>query len=80
MPLPTSAATLYFDGNAKELLTFFSIVDQLSAKAGITDKASIKFAMRCADLDEAELWRDIPEYDGNDFEDFANAVLQFYPG
>ncbi|KAG2066091.1 hypothetical protein BDR04DRAFT_1160726 [Suillus decipiens] len=36
--------------------------------------------MRCANPDEAELWRDIPEYDGNDFEDFANAVLQFYPG
>ncbi|KAG2076405.1 hypothetical protein BDR04DRAFT_1149472 [Suillus decipiens] len=79
-PLPTSAAALYFDGNAKELLTFFGIVDELSAKAGIADNASIKFAVRCADPDEAELWRDIPEYDGNDFEDFANAVLQFYPG
>ncbi|KAG2067288.1 hypothetical protein BDR04DRAFT_1159331 [Suillus decipiens] len=80
MLLPTSAAAPYFDGNAKELLTFFGIVDELSAKAGIADKAIIKFAMGCADPDEAELWRNIPEYDGNDFEDFANAVLQFYPG
>ncbi|KAG2074340.1 hypothetical protein BDR04DRAFT_1151418 [Suillus decipiens] len=67
MPLPTLAAAPYFNGNAKELLTFFGIVDELSAKVGITDKA-------------IELWRDIPEYDGNDFEDFTNAVLQFYPG
>ncbi|KAG2073689.1 hypothetical protein BDR04DRAFT_1152112 [Suillus decipiens] len=80
MLLPTLAAAPYFNGNAKELLTFFSIVDELSAKAGITDKASIKFAMRCADPNETELWRDILEYDGNDFEDFTNAVLQFYPG
>ncbi|KAG2073254.1 hypothetical protein BDR04DRAFT_990944, partial [Suillus decipiens] len=80
MPLPTLAAAPYFDGNAEELLTFFSIVDQLLAKAGITDKASIKFAVRCTDPDEAELWRDILEYDRNDFEDFTNAVLQFYPG
>ncbi|KAG2065846.1 hypothetical protein BDR04DRAFT_1121605 [Suillus decipiens] len=80
MPLPTSAAAPYFDGNAKELLTFFGIVDELSAKAGIADKANIKFAVQCADPDKAELWRDIPEYDGNDFEDFTNVVLQFYPG
>ncbi|KAG2357391.1 hypothetical protein BDR07DRAFT_1490785 [Suillus spraguei] len=79
MPVATSDAAPHFGSNTSELLTFFATVDQLSDKAGITETARIKFVVRYTDSDDADLWRDLPEYDGDNFEVFANAVLLFSP-
>ncbi|KAG2063426.1 hypothetical protein BDR04DRAFT_1163712 [Suillus decipiens] len=56
------------------------MVDQLADMAGITEAAHIKAATQYTHPDEAELWECLEEYDGNDYEEFANAVLYTYPG
>ncbi|KAG2062807.1 hypothetical protein BDR04DRAFT_1164620 [Suillus decipiens] len=48
--------------------------------AGITEAAYIKVATQYTHPDEAELWECLEEYDGNDYEEFANAVLYPYSG
>ncbi|KAG2066247.1 hypothetical protein BDR04DRAFT_1121285 [Suillus decipiens] len=48
--------------------------------AGITEVACIKAATRYAHPDKAELWECLEEYNGNNYEEFANAVLYAYPG
>ncbi|KAG1888309.1 hypothetical protein F4604DRAFT_1916221 [Suillus subluteus] len=80
MPLATSACAPHFNGDADQLLAFLETVDQLSDKAGLPDKACIKLAMRYADPIEAGAWRYIQESKGDNYEDFANAVLPLYPG
>ncbi|KAG2067415.1 hypothetical protein BDR04DRAFT_1027765, partial [Suillus decipiens] len=69
----------YFDGNARQLYAFLQEVDQLSDKAGISQESRIKYAVRYADPDEADLWKDLDEYTGRSYEDFTNTILQFYP-
>ncbi|KAG2065429.1 hypothetical protein BDR04DRAFT_1161481 [Suillus decipiens] len=56
------------------------LCDQLADMAGITEVAHIKAAARYTHPDEAELWECLEEYNGNDYEEFANAVLYTYPG
>ncbi|KAG2077798.1 hypothetical protein BDR04DRAFT_1147517 [Suillus decipiens] len=80
MPLHHTPAALFFDGNPVELPTFLITVDQLTDMAGITEVAHIKAATWYAHPDEAELWECLEEYNGNDYEEFANAVLYAYPG
>ncbi|KAG2069263.1 hypothetical protein BDR04DRAFT_994999, partial [Suillus decipiens] len=70
----------FFDGNPADLLMFLIMVDQLADMTGITEVACIKVAARYAHPDEAELWECLEEYNGNNYEEFANAVLYTYPG
>ncbi|KAG2076011.1 hypothetical protein BDR04DRAFT_1149723 [Suillus decipiens] len=48
--------------------------------AGITEAAHIKVATWYAHPDKAELWECLEEYNGNNYEEFTNAVLYTYPG
>ncbi|KAG2072428.1 hypothetical protein BDR04DRAFT_1153401 [Suillus decipiens] len=80
MPLCCTPSAPFFDGNPVDLLTFLITVDQLSDMAGITEVACIKAATWYTHPDEAELWECLEEYNGNDYEEFANAVLYTYPG
>ncbi|KAG2076013.1 hypothetical protein BDR04DRAFT_1114619 [Suillus decipiens] len=80
MPLCRTLAAPFFDGNPAELLMFLITVDQLANMAGITEVAHIKVATQYAHPDEAELWECLEEYNGNNYEEFANAVLYTYPG
>ncbi|KAG2076366.1 hypothetical protein BDR04DRAFT_1149398 [Suillus decipiens] len=80
MPLRCMPAAPFFDGNPVDLLTFLIMVDQLADMAGITEAAHIKAATQYAHPDKAELWECLEEYNGNDYEEFANAVLYTYPG
>ncbi|KAG2066672.1 hypothetical protein BDR04DRAFT_1160000 [Suillus decipiens] len=80
MPLCCMLAAPFFDGNPADLLTFLITVDQLADMAGITEVACIKVATWYAHPDEAKLWECLEEYNGNDYEEFANAVLYAYPG
>ncbi|KAG2067289.1 hypothetical protein BDR04DRAFT_988782, partial [Suillus decipiens] len=70
----------FFDGNPADLLMFLIMVDQLANMAGITEVVHIKVAARYAHPDEAELWECLEEYNSNNYEEFANAVLYAYPG
>ncbi|KAG2077853.1 hypothetical protein BDR04DRAFT_1112948 [Suillus decipiens] len=79
MPIRTAPSAPYFDSNAKQLHAFLQEVDQLSDKAGISQESWIKYAVRYADPNEADIWKDLDEYTGNSYEDFTNAILQFYP-
>ncbi|KAG2068551.1 hypothetical protein BDR04DRAFT_1119653 [Suillus decipiens] len=80
MPLCHTLAVPFFNGNPVELLTFLITVDQLADMAGITEIAHIKAATWYAHPDKAELWECLEEYNGNDYEEFANAVVYAYPG
>ncbi|KAG2062774.1 hypothetical protein BDR04DRAFT_1164662 [Suillus decipiens] len=80
MPLHRTPAALFFDDNPADLLTFLITVDQLANMAGITEVACIKAATWYAHPNEAELWECLEEYNGNNYEEFANAVLYTYPG
>ncbi|KAG2066690.1 hypothetical protein BDR04DRAFT_1159945 [Suillus decipiens] len=80
MPLHCTPAAPFFDSNPADLLMFLIMVDQLADMAGITKVVRIKAATRYAHPDEAELWECLEEYNGNDYEEFANAILYAYPG
>ncbi|KAG2074339.1 hypothetical protein BDR04DRAFT_1151415 [Suillus decipiens] len=80
MPLCRMPAALFFDGNPADLLTFLIMVDQLANMASITEVVCIKAATWYAHPDEAELWECLEEYNGNNYEEFANTVLYAYPG
>ncbi|KAG2075560.1 hypothetical protein BDR04DRAFT_1114737 [Suillus decipiens] len=80
MPLRRTLAAPFFNGNPAGLLTFLITVDQLADMASIMEVAHIKVATQYAHPDEAELWECLEEYNGNDYEEFANAVLYAYPG
>ncbi|KAG2063146.1 hypothetical protein BDR04DRAFT_1123462 [Suillus decipiens] len=80
MPLCHMPAALFFDGNPVDLLMFLITVDRLANMAGITEVARIKVATRYAHPDEAKLWECLEEYNGNNYEEFTNAVLYAYPG
>ncbi|KAG2066689.1 hypothetical protein BDR04DRAFT_1120974 [Suillus decipiens] len=80
MPLCCMPAALFFNGNPAELLMFLIMVDQLADMASITEVAHIKAATWYAHPNEAELWECLEEYNSNNYEEFANAVLYAYPG
>ncbi|KAG0700513.1 hypothetical protein DFH29DRAFT_1001096 [Suillus ampliporus] len=79
MPLSTSSFAPWFTGTASELLPFFHKVAQLSDTFGLWDEARITAALRYADKYEADLWIYLEETSGDDYEEFANAVLRLYP-
>ncbi|KAG2063687.1 hypothetical protein BDR04DRAFT_1163404 [Suillus decipiens] len=80
MPLCHMLAALFFNGNPVDLLMFLIMVDQLANMAGITEVARIKLATWYTHPDEAKVWECLDEYNGNDYEEFANTVLYAYPG
>ncbi|KAG1730264.1 uncharacterized protein EDB91DRAFT_1252740 [Suillus paluster] len=79
MPPSTSDIAPQFTGIASELLPFFHEVVQLADLVELSDPAHIKAALRYTDRDEADLWTYQEESRGDNYEEFANAVLRFYP-
>ncbi|KAG2072478.1 hypothetical protein BDR04DRAFT_1153190 [Suillus decipiens] len=80
MPLCHTLAAPFFNGNPGDLLMFLIMVDQLADMASITEAACIKAATWYTHPDEAKLWECLEEYNSNNYEEFANAVLYAYPG
>ncbi|KAG0694552.1 hypothetical protein DFH29DRAFT_880640 [Suillus ampliporus] len=79
MPLSTSSFAPRFTGIGSELLPFFHKVAQLSDTFGLWDEARITAALRYTDKYEADLWTYLEETSGDNYEEFANAVLRLYP-
>ncbi|KAG1745127.1 uncharacterized protein EDB91DRAFT_1080619 [Suillus paluster] len=80
MPPSTSDIAPRFTGIASEPLPFFHEVARLVDIVGLSDPACIKAALRYTEEDEADLWTYQEESCGDNYEEFANAVLQLYPG
>ncbi|KAG2075300.1 hypothetical protein BDR04DRAFT_1150097 [Suillus decipiens] len=80
MPLCHMPAAPFFDSNSADLLMFLITVDQLADMAGIMEVACIKVATWYAHPDEAKLWECLEEYNGKNYEEFADTVLYTYPG
>ncbi|KAG1756591.1 uncharacterized protein EDB91DRAFT_1076577 [Suillus paluster] len=80
MPPSTSDIAPRFTGITSELLPFFHEVARLADIVGLLDPAHIKAALRYTEEDEADLWTYQEESRGDNYEEFANAVLQLYPG
>ena len=81
MPTRGSSKAPKFEGDPSDLLRFFEDVEFLCEDAEIdagTDK--IKWAVRYASREEAELWHVLPARAGDDWDDFKEEVLAFYPG
>ncbi|KAG0700692.1 hypothetical protein DFH29DRAFT_1000932 [Suillus ampliporus] len=79
MPLSTSSITAQFTGIGSELLSFFHEVGQLVDIFRLLDEACITAALQYMDKYEADLWTYLEETSGDNYEEFANAVLRFYP-
>ncbi|KAG2068883.1 hypothetical protein BDR04DRAFT_1157415 [Suillus decipiens] len=76
MPLHHMLAAPFFDSNPVDLLTFLIMVDQLADMVGIMEVAHIKVATQHTHPNEAKLWECLEEYNGNNYEKFANTVFK----
>ncbi|KAG0691480.1 hypothetical protein DFH29DRAFT_1010973 [Suillus ampliporus] len=79
MPLSTSSIAPWFTGITSELLPFFHKVTQLADIFRLLDEARMMAALWYMDKYEADLWTYLKETSGDNYEEFANAVLQLYP-
>lgn len=66
----------------RELRRYFEELDRLLAAAAITTTVQQKeYACRYLDIDTAELWEQIPEFQPtSSYVDFKTAVIKLYPG
>jgi hypothetical protein len=67
----------------RELRRYFSDLDFVFGRAGVTDNADKKaHACRYVNVDTSELWETLPEYAdiGKSYQDFVAAVHALYPG
>jgi len=66
----------------RELRRFFSTLDRHFVRCAIIDVAEKKsYACSYLDIDSAELWEALPEYDANNtWDQFKTATFKLYPG
>ncbi|KAG2115751.1 uncharacterized protein F5147DRAFT_769180 [Suillus discolor] len=79
MPIANSRLAPRFSGNPYEVLDFLNTVDQLRQHADLPENIRIKYALKYMDYNERELWQTCEECTGNNYEDFANTILDLYP-
>ena len=83
MPLWGTKDAPKFNGKIPALLPrFLEDVDLLATAAGINDAEKICYAMRYADLDEAEVWQTVSATSTAipDWDDFVDQVKELYLG
>jgi hypothetical protein len=67
----------------RQLRPYFSELESLFADAQVaSEKEKKELALRYLDLDTADVWETLDEYDAvtKSYEEFKNAVLELYPG
>jgi hypothetical protein len=66
----------------RELQRYFKELESLFGPVQIVDDTEKKkHACRYVDIDTADLWKAIPEFDGTKtFDDFKSAIFKLYPG
>ena len=81
MPLQGSSKAPKFEGDPANLVQFLEDVEFLCEDVQLSlDKDYIKWAMRYASRDEAELWKTVAPQVKGDWGLFKKVVLGFYPG
>ena len=83
MPLRGTQNAPKFDGKTPAVLPrFLEDVNLLGTATGINDAEKICYAMRYADLNEAEVWQTVDAASTTNpvWNDFVNQVKELYPG
>lgn len=80
MPLRGDPAAPRFSGDPYELSGYFDDVHFLASEASISDAAAITYAIRHADIEEANVWKTLDEVKGHTWDEFVAAVIPLYPG
>ncbi|KAG1847228.1 hypothetical protein F4604DRAFT_1936057 [Suillus subluteus] len=63
-------------GNYRQLVNFLESVEQLAQPLGFTDKEIIKYALKYMRVEQRQL---LSHYEGDNYVEFADYVLDFYP-
>ncbi|KIK32120.1 hypothetical protein CY34DRAFT_19275 [Suillus luteus UH-Slu-Lm8-n1] len=76
MPFKGDPNAPRFAGDKTTLVDFLESVERFALPGSLSDKEIIKYALRYTVGDDRELFS---FYEGNSYEEFANAALDFYP-
>ena len=81
MPLRGTSHAPRFEGDPQELQQYFEDVELLCEDAQLfADEDRIRWAVRYACCEDAELWSSLPSRAGADWSAFKAEVMRFYPG
>ena len=81
MPLRGTSRAPRFKGDPHELQQYFEDVELLCEDAQLfADEDRIRWAVRYARREDAELWSTLPSRAGADWSSFKAEVTRFYPG
>ncbi|KAG1868433.1 hypothetical protein F4604DRAFT_1927308 [Suillus subluteus] len=75
MPLRGTCTASCFDGNYPQLVNFLESVEQLTQPLSLSDKDTIKYALKYMAPNQRQLFQ---YFEGDNYEDFANEVLFAY--
>ena len=81
MPLRGTSCAPRFEGDPHELQQYFEDVELLCEDTQLfADEDRIRWAVRYACREDAELWSSLPSHAGADWSTFKAEVMRFYPG
>ena len=80
MPSRHDRAAPKFDGKPSSLAAFIDDISQLAAACALSDQDKIKWTVRYAPSEDAELWEMQPNYGTENWEEFKKELYALYPG
>ena len=80
MPSRHDRAAPNFDGKPSSLAAFIDDISQLAAACALTDQDKIKWTVRYAPSEDAELWEMQTNYETGNWEEFKKEIHALYPG
>jgi hypothetical protein len=80
MPSQHDRAAPKFDGKPSSLTAFIDDISQLAVACALSDQDKIKWTVRYAPSEDAELWEMQPNYDIGNWEEFKKEIYALYPG
>jgi len=80
MPSRHDRAAPKFDGKPSSLAAFIDDISQLAAACALTDQDKIKWTVRYAPSEDAELWEMQTNYETGNWEEFKKELHALYPG
>jgi hypothetical protein len=80
MPSRHDRAAPKFDGKPSSLAAFIDDISQLAAACALSDQDKIKWTVRYAPSEDAELWEMQTNYETGNWEEFKKEIHALYPG
>ena len=80
MPSRHDRAAPKFDGKPSSLDAFIDDICQLAVACALSDQDKIKWTVRYAPSEDAELWEMQAHYETDNWEEFKNELYALYPG